>query len=596
MKADAAPILGLFEKKARLDVPLYQRQYVWKRETHWEPLWEDIERKFNDSIHGESDGPVHFLGAMVLDQKQTPSTHVEKRTVIDGQQRLTTFQLFIAAFRDYCNEFELIDQAKEFGRFNLNEGMMVNRDEEKYKLWPTQVDRQFFKDVIDAGSKKNLELKYPEVREKRARKPNARHLMVEGYLYFYEVIGVYLTEILNEFPQLTIQDVISQCLLALKQSLKVVVIDLDQDDDPQVIFETLNARGEPLLPGDLLRNYVFLKVAREGKDSAQYYETYWRRFEDEFWRTEIRQGRMTRPRGDVFLQTYLSLNANRDISIKHLFVEYKHWVDRGSPKPFKNTDEELVSYNLYADAFEQFEKVKVSDSRYDFLNAFDIGTASPLFVELIASNVSSKAYSEIMHMVESYIIRRNICDSSQKNYNRVFLSAAKVARDSKGDMLAIKSVLEGTDKALWPTDKAIEYSVENDNIYGRVGSLRLQYIFKKIEQSLRNSKTENVVVLDGLTIEHIMPQKWQDNWPIKNNEIIEDKRERIIGTIGNLTILTQPLNASVSNSAWVIKQAEIEKQSLLKLNQEVIKNTTWTDQLIIERSRKLASIITNIWK
>lgn len=596
MKADAAPILGLFEKKARLDVPLYQRQYVWERETHWEPLWEDIERKFNDSIRGESDGPVHFLGAMVLDQKQTPSTHVEKRTVIDGQQRLTTLQLFIAAFRDYCNEFKLIDQAKEIGRFNLNEGMMVNRDEEKYKLWPTQVDRQFFKDVIDAGSKKCLELKYPEVREKRARKPNPRHLMVEGYLYFYEVISLYLSEKQNEFSELNIQDIISQCLLALKQTLKVVVIDLDQDDDPQVIFETLNARGQPLLPGDLLRNYVFLKVAREGKDSAQYYEKYWRRFEDKFWRTEIRQGRMTRPRGDVFLQTYLSLNANRDISIKHLFVEYKHWVERGSSKPFKNTDEELAKYNLYADSFEKFESEKLSDSRYAFLNAFDIGTASPLFVELIASNISSDVYFEIMHMVESYIVRRSICDGSQKNYNKVFLSAAKVARESSGDILAIRSVLEGTDKALWPTDKAIKYSVENDNIYGRVGSQRLQYIFKKIEKSLRNSKTENVVVLDELTIEHLMPQKWQENWPIENNEFTEDKRERIIGTMGNLTILTQPLNASVSNSAWAIKRVEIEKQSLLKLNQEVIRNSIWSEQLIIERSRKLASIVIDIWK
>lgn len=596
MKADAAPILGLFEKKSRLDVPLYQRQYVWKRDTHWEPLWEDIERKFNESIRGEFDGPVHFLGAMVLDQKQTPSTHVEKRTVIDGQQRLTTFQLFIAAFRDYCQEFGLIDQAKEFGRFNLNEGMMVNRDEEKYKVWPTQVDRQYFKDIMDAGSKNNLEIKYPEVREKRARKPNPRHLMVEGYLYFYDVIGAYLTEITSEFQNLSIQDVVSQCLLALKQSLKVVVIDLDQDDDPQVIFETLNARGEPLLPGDLLRNYVFLKVAREGKDSAKVYEKYWRRFEDKFWRAEVRQGRMTRPRGDIFLQTYLSLNANRDISIKHLFVEYKHWIDRSSPKPFKNTDEELVSYNLYADSFEKFENEKIIDRKYDFLSAFDIGTASPLFVELIATKVSEETYLEILCMVESYIVRRSLCDNSQKNYNRVFLSAAKTVKESKGNVMAIKSVLEGTDKSLWPTDKAIEYAVENDNIYGRLGSQRLQYIFKKIEQHYRNSKTENIVILDGLSIEHLMPQTWQDNWPIVNSEITEDKRERYIGTIGNLTILTQPLNSSISNSAWCIKKKEIEQQSLLKINQDVIKNEAWTEQLIAERSKELANTIVKIWK
>jgi uncharacterized protein with ParB-like and HNH nuclease domain len=102
MNANAVPVLSIFEKKMRLEVPLFQRQYVWSRETQWEPLWEDISRKFTEFLTGRKDGPVHFLGAMVLDQKQTPTTHVDKRQVIDGQQRLTTLQIFIAAFRDFC--------------------------------------------------------------------------------------------------------------------------------------------------------------------------------------------------------------------------------------------------------------------------------------------------------------------------------------------------------------------------------------------------------------------------------------------------------------------------------------------------------------
>ncbi len=86
MKATATPLLGVFEKKMRLEVPLFQRQYVWNKAQQWEPLWEDISRKFTEYIEGEKEAPVHFLGAMVLDQKQTPTTHVEKRQVIDGQQ------------------------------------------------------------------------------------------------------------------------------------------------------------------------------------------------------------------------------------------------------------------------------------------------------------------------------------------------------------------------------------------------------------------------------------------------------------------------------------------------------------------------------
>ena len=88
MKANAVSLLAIFEREMRLEVPLFQRQYVWNREQQWEPLWEDIERKFSEYLEGRKDAPVHFLGAMVLDQKQTPTTHVEKRQVIDGQQRL----------------------------------------------------------------------------------------------------------------------------------------------------------------------------------------------------------------------------------------------------------------------------------------------------------------------------------------------------------------------------------------------------------------------------------------------------------------------------------------------------------------------------
>jgi uncharacterized protein with ParB-like and HNH nuclease domain len=104
MKANAAPLLAVFEQKLRLEIPLFQRQYVWNCEQQWQPLWEDIARKFAEYLEGRKDTPVHFLGAMVLDQKQTPTAHVAKRQVIDGQQRLTTLQLFLAAFRDLCQE------------------------------------------------------------------------------------------------------------------------------------------------------------------------------------------------------------------------------------------------------------------------------------------------------------------------------------------------------------------------------------------------------------------------------------------------------------------------------------------------------------
>src|ERR1700722_8614717 len=166
MKANAIAILGVFETKMRLEVPLFQRQYVWSREHQWEALWEDISRKFIDQMEGRLDAPVHFLGAMVLDQKQTPATHVEKRQVIDGQQRLTTLQIFLSALRDFCRERECEELAKEFDSYTTNKGMMANAEVDKYKVWPTQLDRGQFTDVVGLGSRAEIEKKYPAVRQK----------------------------------------------------------------------------------------------------------------------------------------------------------------------------------------------------------------------------------------------------------------------------------------------------------------------------------------------------------------------------------------------------------------------------------------------
>jgi len=153
MNANAVPVLSIFEKKMRLEVPLFQRQYVWSRDTQWEPLWEDISRKFAEFLTGRKDGPVHFLGAMVLDQKQTPTTHVDKRQVIDGQQRLTTLQIFIAAFRDFCLTVDCAQLAAECESFTLNKGMMADPKVDKFKVWPTQLDRVQFSDVVASGSR-----------------------------------------------------------------------------------------------------------------------------------------------------------------------------------------------------------------------------------------------------------------------------------------------------------------------------------------------------------------------------------------------------------------------------------------------------------
>ena len=256
MRANAVSLLAIFEKKMRLEVPLFQRQYVWSREHQWEPLWEDISRKFLEYVEGRKDAPPHFLGAMVLDQKQTPVTHVEVRQIIDGQQRLTTLQVFLASFRDFCREQQVEDLAKECDSFTLNRGMMLDPSSDRFKVWPTQLDRPHFMDVMSAGSRAELTRKYPLTRQRYARKDDPRPKIVEAYLFFDQEIRSFFLGANGEAPvgeSGPIGARLEECFQSLKNALQVVAIDLEQDDDAQVIFETLNARGEPLLPADLLR-------------------------------------------------------------------------------------------------------------------------------------------------------------------------------------------------------------------------------------------------------------------------------------------------------------------------------------------------------
>jgi hypothetical protein len=170
MQAQAFPVLSIFQTKRRLEVPLFQRQYVWNLKDQWEPLWDDIARKFADFLEGRADGPAHFLGAMVLDQRLTPTAYVDRRQVIDGQQRLTTLQIFLAAMRDFCREHECDELADECSTLLVNKGMMGDPTE-VFKVWPTQLDRPQFQDVITAGSRIQLETQHPLKRRPYARCP-----------------------------------------------------------------------------------------------------------------------------------------------------------------------------------------------------------------------------------------------------------------------------------------------------------------------------------------------------------------------------------------------------------------------------------------
>lgn len=618
MKANAYPLLAVFEQKQRLEVPLFQRQYVWDQERQWEPLWEDISRKFTEHLEGRVDSPVHFLGAMVLDQKQTPTTHVIKRQVIDGQQRLTTLQLFLCALRDFARERGCEDIAKECEAYTLNKGMMADPSVDEFKVWPTLADRPAFIDVMKSGSREELERRNPLVRQKYARSDDPRPRIVEAYLFFYKELESFFFE--NDEEELLLAPLsgrLETSFHALKDALQVVVIDLDAGDDAQVIFETLNARGEPLLPADLLRNYIFLRAARKQEDQEGLYAQYWRPFDEPFWREEIRQGRLSRPRSDMFMQHFLASRQHVDVPVKHLYVEYRHWIEKD--QPFANVEEELQVLAEQRQTYRRLINTAEPDPLArlcNFLKVFDVSTLYPLLLQFLSESRAEDEVRNLSTVLESYVLRRAVCGYTSKGYNRLFLRMlAALNKAGEINVSTISNYLGqlAGESSEWPSDRRFATAWLSAEMQKRLTGPRLPYVFRCLSHELTQVGSERVRIEGELTIEHLMPQSWQAHWPLADGseglgwmerwsrsiddpvKVASEQRDSMVQTIGNLTIITQPLNSSISNSSWEIKKPALMAVSLLPINQMLHKYDEWNEDAIQERGQVLFELAAKIW-
>ncbi len=265
---------------------------------------------------------------------------------------------------------------------------------------------------MKAGSLEKVESDYGDEVQSLPR-------MVQAYRYFAHKISAFVTS--EEYEQSS-KDRFYCLMLALKESLQLVVIELEAEDDPQTIFETLNARGQPLLPSDLIRNYIFMKIGSDDADRC--YDKYWRQFDDErvaegdddgenrFWHLDERQGRLTRPRIDLFIFHYLSMKTQDDIRIGQLFREFQHWYsecgmdDREFLKDLKFHSEHF--HKLIAP--EDHSRLELFARR---LKSLDTGTVYPLMLFLSTAEGNAMDSAELdacVTDIESFMIRRFICD------------------------------------------------------------------------------------------------------------------------------------------------------------------------------------------
>ena len=585
MKADRIDLFGLFNADATYAAPLFQRPYVWSEERNWTPLWEAVSSVAEQRAGGADRVRPHFLAAVVLNQLPTPTGGVPVRELIDGQQRLTTLQILLAAVRDVAAHQGHDKLATAFAKLVENDAPLATELRDEFKVWPTNADRAAYRAAV------------------RPDTPDPEHAngskILDARAYFGSAVAGWVGQGDGAAHRLR------ALYEALARGLHLVAIDLDEKDgdDPQLIFETLNALGTPLLPADLVKNYLFQQVASDEAEAVRLYDQFWRPFDADqsFWRAEIRQGRTKKPRIDHYLRHYLSLKTRDDVRMDKLFPTFKAFAtDSGL-----SAAEHLADFHTYGAvyrSFSEFDSESVEGVFFDRLDALDTTTVYPLLLEVFMHLKDAPAERrQILTDIESYLVRRAVCRLTTKNYNRVFLDAVSDVV-SAATFRTFLLEREG-DASRWPDDTEFRAAWVTSPLYRTLVRRRLRMVLEAIETAARSPMTEPMPLPKTLTVEHVLPQQWHLHWPLskagagdeRSRQDRADDRDHALHTVGNLTLVTKKLNPSMSNGTWAKKRSALRKHSALALNRDVTEHDDWNEAVIEDRGKTLFGLACQVW-
>jgi hypothetical protein len=624
MQANPRTIRVLFDSQLRYVVPMFQRLYVWKESPQWETLWEDISEKAVLRFAGKSAAP-HYLGALIIEGVKPASPQEVKRfLVIDGQQRMTTLQILLCAFRDLAREHGWAKIEKPITRYveNPDPEVMEKPEEEVFKLWPTTLNREVFRSIMQAGSRIEVEKRNPLIWVGRKRKPEPRNNLVEAYLYFSNRIAAWINQVSEESGKE--KDLCGFALLqALQEDFCIVEIALSDGDDSQEIFYSLNSQGAPLSQSDLLRSLIFMRAEKEKQNRDDIFRDYWSKFETSFWSSEVKRGGRTYSRLDLGLRFFLMAKTGQLVDARRVNEEYRRWISSEPPK-YASVRDELADFAGHGEVYVNYEAPSPEPRHCtDFrrvLSDFDVSTALPLvmFLEKDAS-LGEKEKAACLSALESFIARRYFTGEENKEYNKFFAEVVGDLLPYRGDEVlpALKAKLlsgKGGSTRLWPTDDDIVDKAISRDVYNGLSRLGLRLILERIELSLRSKKSEDLTIQAGLQIEHVLPQSWAANWLLEGRTIPDlmakyphtadgeftlladaiRRRNQALQTIGNLTLLNQYLNPAASNGSFDLKLVEY-RNSVLRLNRYFSDFGAWDEAAIANRSKAIGQAICSIW-
>ena len=602
MDANPYPLRQILSLERRYVVPTFQRDYEWTKDGQWELLFDDLDaiaqrlggarrlaaQEGRDAAEADRDVSPHFLGAVVLDQLPSPAGGIGMRAVIDGQQRITTLQLLIRGLLDVLLEYESPRRGM-VRRLLRNPDDVVASPDEAHKLWPRKRDREAWREVM------------------QDEQPEINHPYADARAYFADRVRDAIIAGDAE-PRATLDLLVDACL----DLFRLVVIDLDPNDDAQVIFEVLNGRQTPLSSADLVKNLLFLRAESSSPSEIdRLYDRYWSRFDDEWWKHEVGRGHAARRHTDVMLAAWLTATDEEPGHPDRLYGHVRRLVDRRHI----SIPDLLEGIGRYAEHYRSFRGVRpVEDLRirtaYERLQALGAVTALPLVLWLRDLRLSAATERRAVVALESYLVRRAAIGASTRAYQQVFrdvLSGAREALDTgESPDIAVEKSLLALEANAWPRDEEVREAFVSRRYYGVVAQYLIRLLLAAIEERLKteNRLTEQTAVpYDALTIEHIMPQSWRENWPISaaneaEQTLAEQRRDAHLHRLGNLTLLNGPLNTLQSNAPWSEKRLALAKHSALRLNADLVTNAawdTWDEQKIVERGEYLAAVACRAW-
>ena len=539
MQAKETRLDSIIEGTKQYVVPLFQRSYSWTKK-EWDILWNDI-----CDLYEMENPRVHFFGSIVNMPATSVPEGVAKFLLIDGQQRLTTVFILLSILKDLA-----LEGRKERLSDEIKNTLLLNQYKDgydHYKMMPTQVDRNAFLKVIEGQGHE------------------ADGQIGQAWKYLEKKVRTSNFDIENIKKILT-------------QKFSVVSITLDTDDNPYLVFESLNAKGRSLSQADLIKNYFFMRIHVSKQDEI--YSKLWEPMQNNL-RDDLSE----------FIRHYMMRHGG---NVRQTDVYYA-LKDEVSPDNTIDYLKSLNEYSMYYRNMKYPENISDKDLRVRFerLNRIEVTTAYPLILyvygEFAHNNISKEQFCEVIDVIENYLIRRFVCDYKTNTLNKTFGAAYAFISKYNSDEI-VNAVKEYLSTKGYPKDSEFTERFMTTKLYG--GGDRQQktkFILASLEKSFEHKE---IVQMDNLTIEHVMPQTLSDWWVDYLGDDAFSIHDIWLHTIGNLTLTAY--NSDLSNKSYIQKRSYLS-QSHLELNKYFTSAGEWKKLDIEKRAEQLSKRALNIW-